>query len=69
MTCIQPDTLGQKIQLPAIIMVINSLWEIIHSYASDVAFYLKNLIHFGEVFNLSTLESNQARLPQTTQDF
>ena len=51
MTCIQPDTLGQKIQLPAINMVINSLWEIIDSYESDVVVYLKNLIHFGEVFN------------------
>ena len=37
MTCIQPDTLGQKSQLPAIIMVINSLLEIFYSYESDVA--------------------------------
>ena len=51
MTCIQPDTLGQKIQLPAIIMVINSLWEKIYSYESDAAVYLKTLIHFEEVFN------------------
>ena len=51
MTCIQPDTLGQKSQLPAIIMVIKSLWEKMYSYESDVAVYLKNLLHYGEVFN------------------
>ena len=50
MTCIQPDTLGQKNQLPAINMVINSLWEKIYGYESDVAVYLKNLLHYGEVF-------------------
>ena len=47
MTCIQPDTLGQKNQLPAIIMVINSLLEIFYIYESDVAYPES----FGEVFN------------------
>ena len=74
MTCIQPDTLGQKSQLPVIIMVINSLWEKIYGYESDVAVYLKNLIHLEKYSiekiktNLSTLESNQARLLQTAQN-
>ena len=74
MTCIQPDTLGQKNQLPAINMVINSLWEKIYGYESDVAVYLKNLIHLEKYSiekiktNLSTLESNQARLLQTAQN-